>query len=101
MANCIQLCRSSAVEDIKVEQALASEESDRRMILNSIAGVKDLASVPSSSHPGRQKKTTIADDPWKQQTLVMMMMMMMMMMVVVAMMMVMRRRRRNRRTIDD
>lgn len=38
--------------DIKVEQALASEESDRRMILNSIAGVKDLASVPSSSHPG-------------------------------------------------
>ena len=46
----------SAVEDIKVEQALASEESDRRMILNSIAGVKDLARVPSSSHPGREKK---------------------------------------------
>ena len=39
-----------------MEQALASEESDRRMILNSIAGVKDLARVPSSSHPGREKK---------------------------------------------
>ena len=39
-------------QDIKVEHAFASRESDRRMILNSIAGVSDLTASPDTSHPG-------------------------------------------------
>lgn len=38
--------------DIKMEHAFASRESDRRMILNSIAGVSDLTASPDTSHPG-------------------------------------------------
>lgn len=35
-----------------MEEAFASRESDRRMILNSIAGVKDLTTSPAESHVG-------------------------------------------------
>lgn len=35
-----------------MEEAFASRESDRRMILNSIAGVEDLTTSPAESHVG-------------------------------------------------